>query len=199
MLDSQIDRMLPTQLSDPDSFSETPREPLHRGSPRLRSPATAPAFPLAQQPSLKQQLLSKQQPVFRRRQLTARLPEITPSETLVQRPTKRLAVSEPPTPTAIPIEQFVGLEKEASADLSINQPPPYPVDAIRLRLEGVVMLQLRITAEGTVEDVQLIQSSGHRVLDEAAIKAVARWKGEPAKRWGRAVGSVERLPIRFRL
>ncbi len=186
-LDPQIDRMLPTQLRDPVSYAEALREPLNRDSPRLKSPGDAPVF----QPD--------EQPVLKRRLVTEQLPEVAPSQVPVERLAKRLPIAEPPTPTVIPLEQFVGLEKEASADLSINQPPAYPVDAIRLRLEGVVMLQLRITAAGNVEDVQLLQSSGHQVLDEAAINAVAKWKGEPAKRWGRPVESVERLPIRFRL
>jgi len=183
----QIDQTLTAQVHDPLRFSETLREPPSHEITRMKLPTDAPMFQRVEQP------------VLQRRPAAERLPEIDRSQVPVERLAKRPPIAEPPMPNAIPVEQFVGLEKEASADLSINQPPPYPVDAIRLRLEGVVMLQLRITAAGNVEDVQLIQSSGHRVLDEAAIKAVAQWKGEPAKRWGRPVESVERLPIRFRL
>lgn len=183
----QIDQTLSDQVRDPLRFSETLLEPPSHEVSRMKSPTDAPMFQRVEQP------------VLQRRPAAERLPEIDGSQVPVKRLAKRPPIAEPPTPNAIPVEQFVGLEKEASADLSLNQPPPYPVDAIRLRLEGVVMLQLRITAAGNVEDVQLIQSSGHRLLDEAAIKAVAQWKGEPAKRWGRPVESVERLPIRFRL
>ena len=100
---------------------------------------------------------------------------------------------------AIPIEQFVGLEENTPVDLSHNPPPAYPPIAIQRRLEGVVLLRIQISHSGRVQQVKLIKSSGHAVLDQAAIDAVGRWHGKPAKRWGRAIESVERLPIRFRL
>ncbi|MEM6692693.1 MAG: energy transducer TonB, partial [Planctomycetota bacterium] len=106
---------------------------------------------------------------------------------------------EPPSPAASAVEQLVGLEKEASVDLSSNKPPDYPQEAIRKRWEGVVLLRLTVDRSGAVTRVDLLESSGHPLLDETAIQAVSTWKGTPAKRWGRAVESTEQLPIRFRL
>jgi TonB family protein len=85
------------------------------------------------------------------------------------------------------------------ADFSKNAPPPYPLEGILRRLEGVVMLRLSVNAKGDVVDLEVISSSGHKVLDEAASQSVIKWKGIPAKRFNHPVPSEEILPIRFRL
>lgn len=88
---------------------------------------------------------------------------------------------------------------QVTADLSGNPPPPYPAEAIRHRLEGVVMLKLFVNALGNVVFVEVVSSSGHRILDEAASQALLKWKGKPATRFGVSIPSEEFLPIRFRL
>ncbi len=44
----------------------------------------------------------------------------------------------------------------------------YPEQAVRRRQEGVVNLRFRLLANGRVEDVAVIGSSGHQALDDAA-------------------------------
>ncbi len=48
----------------------------------------------------------------------------------------------------------------------------YPPISRRLKEDGDVVMQVSITADGTVEDVQLAQSSGFQRLDERAIQIV---------------------------
>lgn len=48
----------------------------------------------------------------------------------------------------------------------------YPDDARRRRLSGSLVLTVAIRRDGSVERVDLIQPSGHRVLDDAAIAIV---------------------------
>jgi protein TonB len=52
-------------------------------------------------------------------------------------------------------------------------PPAYPQTAIRERLEGDVVLRVRVAADGTVLEATVLNASGHRVLDEAAIRNVS--------------------------
>ncbi len=94
--------------------------------------------------------------------------------------------------------QTAGSDQEA-AELSNNPPPAYPDEAIRRGLEGVVMLKLFINANGNVVFVEVVNSSGHPSLDEAAVQALMKWKGKPATRLGAPIPSEEYLPIRFRL
>ncbi|QDV44468.1 transport protein TonB [Stieleria neptunia] len=128
----------------------------------------------------------------------AKLPSI---ETVVSvRPPRRSARKvTPPAVDAIPIPQPVGLSPETPVDFSSNPPPQYPLDAARDRLQGTVLLRLRVDEAGNVTEVEIIESSGHGSLDRAAVQAVKRWKGQPARRFGRAVASEEVLPVRFRL
>jgi protein TonB len=45
---------------------------------------------------------------------------------------------------------------------------------LRDELEGTTRLGFIVSAEGQVEDVQVIESSGHDILDDASIKALLR-------------------------
>ncbi|QDV69667.1 transport protein TonB [Rosistilla carotiformis] len=125
-------------------------------------------------------------------------PEVTP-QTM---PVVRRAVASrmlPPTATTIPIQQQTGLSEKEPASFTANEPPQYPSQAVRDRLQGTVLLRLFVDSTGRVEDVEVVESSGHATLDDAAMEAVKRWTGQPARRYGRPVASEEVLPIRFRL
>lgn len=70
---------------------------------------------------------------------------------------------------------------------------PYPALARSMNLEGGALIHCRLAPDGRVLEAQLAESSGHRVLDEAALRAVRAWRF-PA-------GAPENLaiPIVFRL
>ena len=79
-------------------------------------------------------------------------------------------------------------------------PPAYPRDALRMRAEGTVMLQVLVDRDGRPLDVQVQSSSGNRALDEAARKHVLkRWTFRPAMRDGVAVQAIGIVPIDFTL
>jgi len=77
--------------------------------------------------------------------------------------------------------------------------PGYPAVAIRRGYEGSVLLNAYVLPNGEVEEVTIFKSSGHKVLDKAALKAVKRWKFVPAQRGFKAVSSWVKVPIEFRL
>jgi periplasmic protein TonB len=78
--------------------------------------------------------------------------------------------------------------------------PRYPESARRRGIEGTVLLKMRITAQGRVEDVQVVRSAGYPELDESAIEAVRRWRFEPARRNGEPVAEdAVLLPVVFQL
>jgi protein TonB len=75
--------------------------------------------------------------------------------------------------------------------------PEYPEIARQARIEGAVMLQVRVGTDGRVHDVRVLRSAG--VFDEAAIEAARRWRFEPAKVNGKPVAVWVALPVRFTL
>lgn len=54
--------------------------------------------------------------------------------------------------------------------------PRYPAQARRLGYEGQVELMVEISEQGQVMDATIINSSGHSVLDKAAIRAIKKWR-----------------------
>lgn len=58
--------------------------------------------------------------------------------------------------------------------------PEYPELARRLNLKGIVRVQVTIAAAGTVKNVK--ELGGNPVLLDALVKAVKKWKYEPADR-----------------
>ena len=60
-------------------------------------------------------------------------------------------------------------------------------------------LRLLVGADGTTREVRLHRSSGHRLLDEAALAAARRWDVEPASIGGQRTEAWFEAPVRFRL
>lgn len=80
-----------------------------------------------------------------------------------------------------------------------NPPPPYPPLARRRGLTGVVVLKVRVGTDGVAREVAVRGTSGHAVLDEAAVATVSKWRFMPARRGETSVESWAEVPIRFEL
>jgi protein TonB len=77
--------------------------------------------------------------------------------------------------------------------------PPYPRQARVMGWEGTVMLQVEVKPDGTVGEVSVVKTSGHALLDEAALTAVKGRRFAPAMEGNFPVRSVVNLPVRFDL
>lgn len=78
--------------------------------------------------------------------------------------------------------------------------PEYPRRALERGIEGWVHVRFTITAAGTVKDLVVVDSEPKGVFDEAASKAVLRWRYNPRVENGVAVERVgEQTLIRFKL
>ena len=80
-----------------------------------------------------------------------------------------------------------------------NPWPAYPRLPDRTRPEGVVRLRVKVTAGGAVEGVTLERSSGHEVLDRAALEVVPRWRFIPATLGGKPIPLETTVTVPFRL
>lgn len=77
--------------------------------------------------------------------------------------------------------------------------PRYPTEALRSKQEGEAVLLLLIDDEGAVRRAKLLQSSGSKFLDEAALGAAVTWTFEPATKEGIPIWVWHRHPMAFRL
>ena len=80
-----------------------------------------------------------------------------------------------------------------------NPPPPYPWQARRMGVEGRVVLHVEILQNGNTGRIEIRQSSGHELLDQAANRAVGGWRFDPARAAGTPITAWADVPISFRL
>jgi protein TonB len=80
-----------------------------------------------------------------------------------------------------------------------NQPPDYPPLARKQRYQGTTELVVLVTKDGTAHDLRLQNSSGHPVLDQAALAAVRHWKFVPGRQGVDPIAMWVTVPVRFEL
>jgi periplasmic protein TonB len=81
----------------------------------------------------------------------------------------------------------------------INPPIVYPAPARRRNLQGTVLLDVFVTAEGRPTEVKLARSSGHAILDHSALQAVRKWHFEPARQGESPIAMWVQVPVKYAL
>jgi len=92
-----------------------------------------------------------------------------------------------------------GALTEAHPNYLKNPAPVYLMEARSLGQEGLVVLSVDVDRQGNPSQVKIKQSAGYLLLDNAAMKAVRRWKFSPAQIGKLSIESNVEVPIRFRL
>ena len=62
-----------------------------------------------------------------------------------------------------------------------NPSPEYPEMGVFLGYQGDVIIRIRVSAKGDSAGVEILRSSGHKVLDDSAINALRKWRFTPTK------------------
>jgi protein TonB len=113
---------------------------------------------------------------------------------------QQAAATQPaPTPKPVaptPAPKPVG-ETRAAVVVS-TAAPDYPIQAARNQTSGYAVVEFTVSAEGSVENAHVVDSSPHRVFDSAAIQAVQQSKFQPALKDGQPVASTIRRRIAFK-
>jgi len=129
-----------------------------------------------------------------------------PVEPLPPPPPLTLPEQPKPAPAKPPPEKRVLPEKSTKAPKTWTQAVSqhlkklndagqfYPPEAIARGLEGEVLVLIVIDESGHVSGARVEQGSGHRILDDAALRAVRSLRSLPADAPREAL-----LPVRFRL
>lgn len=99
----------------------------------------------------------------------------------------------PPAPPAPVVRAHEG------ANYSKNPRPGYPARAVREGWQGEVLVRVQVQANGRAGILKVHRSSGHPLLDDAALTAIKSWSFVPAYQGERPVSGWVTVPIVFRL
>ena len=108
----------------------------------------------------------------------------------------------PPPPTVSgdgETPRFVVYEDAPVVTRRVN--PVYPEMARRMSIQGTVILDIEVHADGRIGAVEVFRSvmSGPGGLDEAAVTAVRQWQFQPAKSGGSSVACWIKQSIVFNI
>jgi protein TonB len=77
--------------------------------------------------------------------------------------------------------------------------PEYPPEAFRNHEEGTVLVRVNVDTNGMATNPEVVNRSGSRDLDRAAMDAVRKWQFKPALKDGKAIASTVDVPVEFKL
>ncbi|MGF1687260.1 energy transducer TonB [Photobacterium japonica] len=126
----------------------------------------------------------------------------------VKKPRPALPISKDPNPNTPHTMANADMNQaKDSAPRLIDRPtfkvrptqPTYPRIARRKGLEGNVLLDVWLDEKGEQTRLEIAKSSGHAVLDEAAIKAVKKWRFNGYQENGIRLAHRVKIPVRFNL
>ena len=102
------------------------------------------------------------------------------------------------SPSLLSQVQPINLPEDLSQGLLLQKvTPSYPEQALKAGLQGAVVLQAWIGADGSIRDLKLMD--GSLLLGQAAVKAVRQWRYKPYLRNGVAVEAQTYVTVNFRL
>jgi TonB family protein len=104
----------------------------------------------------------------------------------------------PPPPPAPGDDGAVRVGGEIKAPIKLKHvSPAYPQDAQDARVQGVVIIEARIEADGTVGRARVLRSIA--MLDEAALDAVRQWEFTPTLVNGQPAPVIMTVTVNFTL
>ncbi len=184
----------PQELSpqQPDHFYAMPFD-----APQEISTQTTPE-PVTKNPAPENEIQSPAEPDNQVQEDRSEQQNTAASDMPVQEPdTGNQQVNTPDSPLQDADLRKKGVEtpSEISSQLQVS----YPRISRKRGEEGIVYLKVELSAEGTVRNTHIIQSSGYRRLDRAAEEAVRKATFIPAYRHGKPIDSDLDLTIVFKL
>ena len=75
--------------------------------------------------------------------------------------------------------------------------PRYTGEALRHKVQGTVVLELVVTADGCPSQIRIVRSLDRGGLDEEAVLTVAQWRFEPGRLAGVPVDVLVMVMLDF--
>lgn len=113
-------------------------------------------------------------------------------------PLRADAVPQPPDPSLDGGRYLRIVPPIVAPQVETRVEPVYPEEYRRARVTGLVILEVAVSENGTVDHVSLRRSLAPE-LDRAAVNAVRQWKFKPATLDGKPVPALFHVTINFKL
>jgi len=179
---NDVPRELPLRLQPVRIFQEQPPEPVNQQ--QLPQVEEKPPEPIqTPQPAMPSAPRLIQAP-----ELSFSMPQAT-----VQLHTGFAPVS------AAPTDIFNLQDLDRAPVLSHQIPPQYPYRARRMNISGEVRIQFEVGRDGSVSQIEILESAPPGVFDDAVLAAVSRWRFQPGELMGDAVRTRMTRTIVFNL
>jgi protein TonB len=94
---------------------------------------------------------------------------------------------------------FQHYELDQAPRAVVKMPPVYPYKAREQGVEGVVQVKILVRDDGSVGDIQIMDSRPRDVFDDAVINAVEKWRFEAGTIGGKKVTSWVVTSLHFKL
>ncbi len=139
---------------------------------------------------VKEEEIEKEEKVFVAKTIIPDMPKVAQQEEKKLLPKKEVTKS-------VVIPPMRGAIAEAKSAYLKNPAPLYPNAARENGWQGVVLLKVLVQKDGTAGEVIVEKSSGHQILDEAALNTVKKWHFLPSRIGNIPLVSWVQIPIRF--
>ena len=110
---------------------------------------------------------------------------LEPSQMTLRGKSGRVRLQRSSVPANLPPTSRWMVAMMASVDqkkYAVKTPQPsYPYEARKDGAEGRGIFRLLVDSQGGIRDVQVLQSTGHRALDQAAVTGLKEWRFVPGK------------------
>ncbi|WP_295899037.1 energy transducer TonB [uncultured Vibrio sp.] len=191
----------PTALKPEPKLAHKPEPksaPIERKSEQANKPTPRqpePVTPVSSEPVLTKEVLAKKAQektpieIEKKVEEVAKAPSektITPSE--IQAVSQTLDAAQL-SPTLVSKPTF---ETRPSAI-------SYPRSAKRRNIQGNVLVEVWLDEEGEQTNLIIVNSSGHQILDSAALRGISEWEFRQHKTQGHAIAHRVQIPINFKL
>jgi TonB family protein len=87
--------------------------------------------------------------------------------------------------------------RDADAQPKLMPAPKYPETVAGAAIDGRVIVEVDINADGVPTAVDVVASQPQGVFDAATVEAVKQWRFEPARKHGKAVPTRVQIPVDF--
>ncbi len=98
-----------------------------------------------------------------------------------------------------PVAAAALITSKATPIYQKNPKPAYPALARKRNWQGSVTLSIMVSGNGAVDEVTIHQSSGHRMLDNSALKTIKTWQFLPGMKNGQPIAMKVQVTIHFKL